>query len=214
MWVRPIMQKKKAFILKDVQGRKSGSVKGMKAEARARGGCKFVIGAAGEDKSKDRSSARKMSQAGAVAGAELRQSTVPSMDKDFQFAAVDDSEMGQVRRGGAGGKHGASAVAGEELTQIRLAKPVQSRDGDLRFAAVADSDMVQGYSGEHGARSDFEASTMSWDCGMAGDGSGNGEGFQGDCSDIGSLSVESRGCVDQCADLMVLEGRSDGGSAH
>ena len=199
---------------KATHGRKIGSVKGMKAEARAKGGSHLVSGAAGEVKPTDRSPARKMSQAGAVAGAELRQRAVPSMEKDFQFAAMDDSEMGQVRRGGAGGKHGVSAVAGEELTQIRLAKPVQSRDGDLRFAAVADSEMVQGYLGEHGARSDFEASTMSWDCGMAGDGSGNGEGFKGDCSNIGSLSVESRGCVDHCADLMVSEGRSDGGSAH
>mgnify|MGYP000957094387 FL=1 len=52
---------KKVFMPKDTQGRKSGSVKGMKAEARAKGGCNFVIGAAGEDKSKVRSLARKMS---------------------------------------------------------------------------------------------------------------------------------------------------------
>ena len=77
---------------------------------------------------------------------------------------------------------------------------------------------------------------MSWDCGVhpledqgmdegmagcddgllccPGDGSGNGEGFQGVGTDLGSLSDESRGCVDHGADLMVLEGRSDGGSAH
>ena len=89
---------KKVFMPKDTQGRKSGSVKGMKAEARAKGGCNFVIGAAGEDKSKVRSPASKMCQVGAVAGAELRRSAVPSLDKDkeFQFAAVDDSETGQV----------------------------------------------------------------------------------------------------------------------
>ena len=43
----------KAFIPKGVQGRKFGSVKRMKTEARARGGYKFEIGAAGEDNLRD-----------------------------------------------------------------------------------------------------------------------------------------------------------------
>ena len=70
----------------------------MKTEARARGGYKFEIGAAGEDNLRDRSPARRMSQADVVAGAELRQiaiaKPVPSPDGEFHFAAVDESERG------------------------------------------------------------------------------------------------------------------------
>lgn len=50
--------------------------------------------------------------------------------------------------------------------------------------------------------------------GCPSDCSGNGEGFQADRSDHGSLSDESRGCVAHGADLMALEGRGDDGSSH
>ena len=50
--------------------------------------------------------------------------------------------------------------------------------------------------------------------GCLGAGSDNGRGFQVDHTNHGSLSDESRGCVAHGADLMVLEGRGDGGSAH
>ena len=50
--------------------------------------------------------------------------------------------------------------------------------------------------------------------GCPGDCSANGEGFQVERSDHGSLSDESRGCVAHGTDLMVLEGRGDSGSSH
>ena len=132
----------------------------------------------------------------------------------------------------------ADVVAGAELRQIAVAKSVLSLDGEFHFAAVDESETGQirrgGYGEKHGDRSGCEASTMSWERGfgpledqgmdgglaggddsmLGGAGSGDGEGFQVDRTDHGSLSDESRGCVAPGADLMVLEGRVDDGSTH
>ena len=87
----------KAIIPKNDKARKAGSIKGMKAKARARAGYKIAIGAIGEENSRDRSLACRMSQVGAIAGAKLRQIAMAHLntstpDGKFHFATVDESE--------------------------------------------------------------------------------------------------------------------------
>ena len=142
----------KAFIPKGIKARKAGSVKAMKMEARARAGSMSLIGAVGEENSRDCSPAHRMSQASAVAvaGAKLRQIgmahlNTPSPGGEFQFVAVDESEMGLVRRGGSGEKHGDRSdceVRRAELRQIDMAQlNVPSPDGELQLGAVDESEM-------------------------------------------------------------------------
>ena len=169
----------KAIIPKSVKARKAGSVKGMKVEAHARASHKITIGAAGEENSRDRSPARRMSQAGAVAGAEkymvigVRDETgskssisLLSMslrrdkfaDGEFHFAAVDESETGQVRRGGSGEKHG-----------DRSGREVSNMNWEHGFGLLEDQGMDGGLAGGDDGM-----------LGCPGDCSGNGEGFQAD----------------------------------
>ena len=167
----------------------------------------------------------------------------PSPGGEFQFVAVDESEMGLVRRGGSGEKHGDRSdceVRRAELRQIDMAQlNVPSPDGELQLGAVDESEMGlvrRGGSGKnHGDRSGCEARSMNWEHGFGpsedqsldreltggNDGmlgcpgvcTGHGEGFQAR-SDHGSLSDESGECIALGTDLTVLEGRCDGGSYH
>ena len=203
----------KAFIPKSVKARKAGLVKGMKTEARARASHKIAIGAAREEISRDQSPARRMSQIGAVAGAkkymviEVRDGTgskssisllsmSPRRDRftdgEFHFVAVDESEMGQVRKGGSDEKRGDRS--GREVSVMKR---------EHGFGLLEDQGMDGGLAGgDDGV------------LGCPGDCSGNVEGFQTDRSDHISLSDESKGCVAHGAELMALEGRCDGGSYH
>ena len=170
--------------------------------------------------------------------------STPSPGGDFQFATVDETEMGLVRRGGAGDKLGVRSdceARRVDLRQIDMAQlNAPSPDGKLQLVAVDKSKMglvQRGGSGKnHGDRSGCEARSMNWDHGFGPSEvqgldreltGGNddmlgcpgvctdlGEGLQVARSDHGSLSDESGGCIALGANLMVLEGRCDGGSYH
>ncbi|XP_030964009.1 uncharacterized protein LOC115985181 [Quercus lobata] len=99
--------------------------------------------------------------------------------------------MGQVRRGGSGGKHG-----------VQSGCEASTMSWEHGFGPLEDQGMDGGLAGCDDGM-----------LGCPGAGSGDGEGFQVNCTDHGSLSDESRGCVAHDADLMVLEGRGDGGGA-
>ena len=66
---------KKVNIPKNGKARKAGSVKAMKMEAHSRVGSMRLVGAAGEETSRDSSPTQRTSQAGAIAivGADLKQ---------------------------------------------------------------------------------------------------------------------------------------------
>ena len=98
------------------KARKANSVKGMKVVAHARAGYITLICAAGEKNKKERSEVRSkvssaslhiMGQVDFVAMSEMCQVavshiSVPSPTREFLFAAVAMSEMGQVRRESTG----------------------------------------------------------------------------------------------------------------
>ena len=147
----------------------------MKMEARARVGSMRLIGAAGEETSRDSSPTQRTSQAGVVAvvGADLKQISMalfstPSPSGDFQFAAVDKTEMGLVRRGGLGDKLGVRSdceARRADLRQIDMAQlNAPSPDGKLQLVAVDESEMGLvrrgGFGKNLGDRSGCEARSM------------------------------------------------------
>ena len=242
---------KKVNIPKNGKAYKAGLVKAMKMEARSRVGSMRLVGAVGEETSRDSSPTQRTSQASgvAVAAANLKQIdmahfSTPSPGGDFQFAAVDETEMGLVRRGGAGDKLGVRSdceARRADLRQIGMAQlNAPSSDGELQLVAVDEFEMGlvrRGGSGKNqGDRSGCEARSMNWDHGfgqsevqgldreLTGGNDGMlgcpgvctdlGEGIQVAQSDHDSLKDESGGCIALGADLMVLEGRCDDGSYH
>ena len=183
---------------KSDKARKSNSVKGMKADARARAGYNFLIGAAGEE---NRSPPHMMGQANAIVGSEFTASsptgavshlTTPSPTGEFLFVTVVVSEMGQVRRGSFGVNSG-----------DRSGREVSNLNWDYGLGQHEDQ-------GVEGGLADCNDGLM----GCPGDCFGNGDGLQVAQSDHGSLSDGSGGCAAHGADQMDLEGRGDGGSSQ
>ena len=87
-----------------------------------------------------------MSQAGVVAGVELRQITVakpvPSPNREFHFVAVDESETGHIRRGGYGEKHGdRSGCEASTMSWERGFGPLEDQGMDGGLAGY-DDDML------------------------------------------------------------------------
>ena len=91
--------------------------------------------------------------------------STPSPGGEFQFATVDETEMGLVRRGGSGDKLGVRSDCEAELRQIDMAQlNAPSPVGELQLVAVNESEMGlvrRGGSGKNqGDRSGCEARSM------------------------------------------------------
>ena len=183
---------------KSDKARKANSVKGMKADARAKAGYNFLTGAAREE---NRSPPHMMGQANAVVGSEFTASspagavshlTTPLPTGEFLFVVVAVSEMGQVRRGSSGVNSGDQS--GREVSNLNW---------EYGLGQHEDQGMEEGL-----------ANCNNGLMGCLGDCSSNGDGLQVAQSDHGSLSDGSGGCVALGADQMDLEGRGDGGSSQ